>query len=212
MQKGFLNDKDRQTLYGPEGSGEVRLTEEQKRRMDENEMQHKANKQMHDMMNRGGGSEVAPWYNSNFPKGCQYNSPGCALEELKQSVHASPVHVKLVCDSQRWKEVVECRGLTEVRLPYCSLKDSDLPMLFEKIIENHNDTLRVLDLSCNDLMDAGAQIIAVALSKPGAVPHLEELRIFSNKMGKLGETILLSGLSVFRKKLQVTLQTPEYLK
>ena len=212
LNRGFLNDKDRQTLYGPEGSAEVNLTEEQKKKMNENELQHKANAKMHEMMNRGGGGEVAPWYNQNFPKGCQYNSPGCALEDLSQSTHASDVHKTLLSESARWKEVFDSRGLTEIRLPYCGLKDSDVPTLFECISQFHNETLTLLDLSCNDLMDAGVQSVAVFLSRSGTLPNLKELKIFSNKFSQLGQTILSGGLSVFRKNLKLVIQTPEYLK
>jgi len=209
VKRGFLN-ADRPSLY-PEGSGECALTDAQKQKMAENEMQHKANTKMEEMMNRGGGGEVAPWYTPNFPKGCQYNSPGCLLESLAQSDHASETHRKILCESSRWKEALTLTGLREIRLTYCGVKDSDLTELCVTIREIH-ETLELLDLSCNDIMDSGAQSLAVALSNPRTAPLLREIRLNDNKIGPLGQAALKAGLGVMRKKLKLVLETPECLK
>ena len=215
LKQGFLNDKERPTLYGPEGSGEVSLSDAQKRKMDENEFQHKANEKMHDMMNRGGGGEVAPWYNPNFPKGCQYNSPGCSLSDFETSSHSSELHRSLLSKSSRWQELISSsstNGLDEIRLPYAGVKDTDLDEIFTAIKYYHNESLKILDLSMNDICDAGAQLIASRLCVLHTAPNLSELKLFGNKIGELGKTSLFQGLKVLRKNLSISIETPDFLK
>lgn len=208
MRKGFLKDAD---IYGPEGSTECKLTEEQRQKIEENDYQHKANKKLNKMLNRGGEGELAPWYNSDFPKGCQYNSPGCVMTELMTSTYQSELHRQLLQSSARWKELRGSQDLDDISLAYCSVNDADIEEIFEHIKLNHNQTLIRLDLSCNDVMDAGIQKLVSSLVC-GCAPNLLELRLFQNKFSDLGNTLLTQGLALFRKNLKIITETPAYLK
>ena len=208
MRAGFLNENPT-TLYPSSGSGECSLSDEQKQKQQENERNHIANKSIDEMMNRGGG-DTAPWYTSNFPKGCQYNSPGCDMSEIGKSSHSTGMHRELLTRSDRWLNIIEgpC-DLKEIRLLYSSLKDTDLPELINAIKEKHNLTLEILDLSCNELNDFGAQIIAGALAT-NLAPNLKVLRVFGNKFTKLGK-VVLDGLKLLRKCLLIELEKPVYI-
>ena len=208
MQKGFLKEA---SLYGPGGSSECTLTHEQRKRIEENDFQHKSNAKLNQMLNRGGEGEVAPWYTPEFPKGCQYNAPGCSMAGLASSEYSSDLHRQLLHNSSRWQEFKAAGNLKEVSLAYSSMKDDDIDELIATIRSNHNDTLISLDLSCNNIMDSGLQKLVTAFVT-GCAPKLKELRLFENKFTNLGLVTVTQGLSVFRNDLLVVLDTPSYLK
>ena len=209
MKTGFLESAN---LY-PQGSSEGSHTSDQQAKMKENEMNYKANQQMHDMMNRGGEGPQAPWYTPNFPKGCQYNSPGCSMDPIRSTSHASAVHQSLVTSSERWKELYERDACTisELRFCYTGLKDEDVGKLFEIAGSRHGDSMRLIDLAYNDICDAGAQAIAAKLANKEFMKGLVELRLYANKVGELGHACL-KGLMMIRKGLKVVLEEPEYLR
>lgn len=205
LLRGFL-EKAGGTLYGPEGSPEGHVAPETHKAHAE----HKINQEINDGMNRGArdnnGYERPPWYTKDWPKDCQYNSPGCALDELPRTEHKSEVHREMVQSSSRWQEAI-APGVSSMRLSFISACDDDLTALVQHLKGNQDVT--ELDLSHNHIKDAGVQALVAALAA-GAAPNLRELRIYSNEFGELGQTMLTQGLPVFRKKLQVHWKEPSW--
>jgi len=167
------------------------------------------NENLNDQMNRGAkdnnGLELPPWYTKEYPKGCQYNSPGCTLEPMETSVHGSDLK-KQMTRGNRWSEAT-AQGTTSMRLSFMSICDEDVNDLVD-ILKGNSD-ITELDLSHNSIKDAGVQALVGALAN-GAAPNLLELKLYSNDFGKLGETMLTQGLPVFRKKLKVQWKEPSW--
>lgn len=198
MSKGFL-DKASEPLYPPEGSPEGKVDPNTHKAHTE----HKMNQDMNESMNRGAkdnnGLERPEWYTKEWPKDCQYNSPGCTLHQMDTSGHASDLHKKMVRDNTRWEEALRT-DVKEMRLSFLQLTDEDLAEVVEKLKDNK--IVEELDLSHNKIKDQGIQKLVAALSA-GAAPNLKELRVYSNEFGELGSTMLTQGLPIFRKKLVI---------
>jgi len=208
LRAGFLDQAKEKPLYGPEGSSEGRVAPETHKAHAE----HKMNEDINKGMNRGAADnnniERPPWYTSDWPKDCQYNAPGCTLDELEKSGHASDVHARMVRDNLRWKEALE-PGVKSIRLSFMQATDEDLNEVL-KVLKG-NTEVEELDLSHNHIKDAGVQALVAALAA-GAAPNLQELKLYSNEFGDLGQTMLTQGLPVFRKKLQVHWKEPAWAK
>lgn len=205
LNKGFL-DKAKEPLYGPEGSPEGKVAPETHKAHAE----HKMSEDMNAGMNRGAkgnnGFERPHWYTKEWPKDCQYNSPGCALDEMERSCHPSEVHKDMVRKGSRWDEAL-APGAQAMRLSFMSITDEDLDEIISRLKGNRD--LTELDLSHNKIKDSGVQALVAALAG-GAAPNLRELRLYSNEFGDLGKTMLTQGLSVFRKKLEVHWKEPSW--
>ncbi|CAJ1403817.1 unnamed protein product [Effrenium voratum] len=139
---------------------------------------------------------------------CQYNAPGCALDELDTSQHASDLHKGMVQNCGRWQEAL-APGVASMRFSFLQATDEDLNHIIEKL--KGNEDVTELDLSHNHIKDTGVQALVAALAA-GAAPKLRELRLYSNEFGALGETMLKQGLAVFRKDLKVQSQEPSWAK
>jgi len=204
MRRGFL-DKASESLYPPEGSPEGVVAPETHKAHTE----HKMNEDLNDQMNRGAkdnnGLEPPPWYTKEYPKGCQYNSPGCTLDPMEMSSHGSELKKQMTRGTRR--EEATAKGLKEMRLSFMSVCDEDVADLVTALKGNADIT--ELDLSHNNIKDAGVQTLVGALAN-GAAPNLTELRLYSNEFGELGQTMLTQGLPVFRKKLQVHWKEPSW--
>jgi len=200
LKRGFLDKvaESGESLYGPEGSPEGVVAPETHKAHQENNM----NKNLNEQMNRGApdnnGIEKPPWYTKEYPKGCQYNAPGCALDALETSTHVNELKKQMTRGS-RWEEAT-AKGVKEIRLSFMSVCDEDMDDLV-KLLKGNQD-VEELDLSHNNVKDQGVQTLVGALAN-GAAPNLKELRLYSNEFGSLGETMLTKGLPVFRKKLVV---------
>ncbi|CAE7514757.1 unnamed protein product [Symbiodinium microadriaticum] len=72
--------------------------------------EHKLNQDLNAGMNRGAaennGIERPPWYTKEWPKDCQYNSPGCTLDDMETSAHKSDIHKDMVRASARWHDAL----------------------------------------------------------------------------------------------------------
>lgn len=204
LRQGFLNEAS-ESLYPPEGSPEGVVAPETHKAHTE----HHMNENLNDQMNRGAkdnnGLEAPPWYTKEWPKGCQYNSPGCTLSDMESSAHGSELK-KTLTRGTRWEEAT-AKGLTAMRMSFMSVCDEDVADLI-KILKGNTD-LTELDLSHNNIKDQGVQTLVGALAN-GAAPNLKELRIYKNEFGELGQTMLTQGLPVFRKKMQVQWKEPSY--
>lgn len=205
LAPGFL-EKTEKPLYGPEGSPEGVVSADTHKAHAE----HKMNEDMNKGMNRGAkdnnGCERPEWYTKEWPKDCQYNAPGCTLQEMDTSSHATPLHQDMVRGSTRWQEAL-APGVKTMRLSFCQCTDEDLAEVLTHLKENED--LTELDLSHNKIKDAGIQALVAALAG-GAAPKLKELRVYSNEFGELGQTMLTQGLPVFRKKLEVHWKEPSW--
>jgi len=205
LARGFLQKKH-ESLYGPDGSAEGVVAPEAHKAHAE----HKMNESINGQMNRGAKDnnhiERPPWYTSDWPKDCQYNSPGCALGALDESKHASDLHKRMVRDNERWLAALAPR-VTCMRLSFMQACDEDLTEIIACLRGNMDVT--ELDLSHNNIKDRGVQELVAALSS-GAAPNLLELRIHSNEFGELGTTMLTKGLPIFRKKLTIACQDPAW--
>jgi len=206
LNKGFLDKAKDKPLYGPEGSNEGYVDPQTHKAHQE----HKMNQEMNEGMNRGAkennGIERPPWYTKEWPKDCQYNSPGCHLEELETSQHKSDIHRDMVRGGSRWKEAL-APGQAAIRVPFSQATDEDLSEVIDCLKGNKDVT--ELDISHNHIKDAGIQALVAALAG-GAAPNLRELRVYSNEFGSLGETMLTQGLPVFRKTLEVHWKEPSW--
>lgn len=208
LKKGFLSDAAilNQHLYPPEGSPEGVVAPETHKAHKE----HEYNQKVNGMMNKGANPEDWPkpeWYNPDWPKGCQYNSPGCTLDEFGNSVHASDMHKNMVRSNERWSEVYKTET-TSLRLSFLQLTDEDVAVVCEEL--KKNTVLKELDLSYNKIQDTGIQTLVGALANGKCAPNLEELRVYKNEFTDLGKVMLTQGLSVFRKKLKVQVEEPDY--
>mmetsp|Transcript_25001 Transcript_25001/g.75415 ORF Transcript_25001/g.75415 Transcript_25001/m.75415 type:complete len:254 (+) Transcript_25001:60-821(+) len=207
LNKGFLQQA-KEPLYGPEGSPEGHVAPETHKAHAE----HKLNEDMNAGMNRGAKDnnsfERPPWYTKEWPKDCQYNSPGCDLTELSTSGHTSELHRGMVQDNNRWREALAA-GVKSMHLSFLSLTDEDLAEVIACL--KGNEDITELDLTHNKIKDAGVQALVAALAA-GAAPNLRELRLYSNEFGELGKTMLTQGLPVFRKKLEVKWEEPSWAK
>jgi len=205
LKQGFLEKAKDKPLY-PEGSNEGYVDPQTHKAHSE----HKMNQEMNKGMNRGAeennGIERPPWYTKEWPKDCQYNSPGCYLEELETSQHKSDLHRDMVSGSSRWKEAL-APGQAAIRVPFSQATDEDLSEVIECLKGNQDVT--EIDISHNHIKDGGIQALVAALAG-GAAPNLRELRVYSNEFGSLGETMLTQGLPVFRKTLQVHWKEPSW--
>lgn len=208
LTKGFLAGAQREPLYGPEGSPEGHVAPETHKAHAE----HKMNDDLNRGMNRGAkdnnGLERPPWYTAEWPKDCQYNSPGCSLGPMDSSAHSSELHKDMVRGNTRWEEAL-APGVEAMRFAFMTLCDEDLALIIERLRGNQDVT--ELDLSHNRIEDGGVQNLVAALSA-GAAPNLKELRIHSNNFGELGTIMLTKGLPVFRKKLDVFWEQPAWAK
>eukprot|EP00927_Polykrikos_kofoidii_P080870 TRINITY_DN77870_c0_g1_i1.p1 TRINITY_DN77870_c0_g1~~TRINITY_DN77870_c0_g1_i1.p1 ORF type:complete len:271 (+),score=60.36 TRINITY_DN77870_c0_g1_i1:216-1028(+) len=207
LKKGFLNESA-ESLYGPEGSPEGHVSPETHKAHAQRMMNEDINKGMNRGASDNNGHERPSWYTKEWPKDCQYNSPGCGLEDFRTSVHKSELHKKMARDNVRWEESC-AKGAKEMRFSFMNLTDEDLKEILP-LLKGNEDVLE-LDLSQNDIEDAGVQSLVATLAG-GAAPNLRELKIFCNKFGDLGKTMLTQGLPVFRKKLDIRWEEPEWLR
>lgn len=205
LKSGFL-EAAKEPLYPPEGSSEGKVAPETHKAHTE----HKLNKELNQGMNRGAednnGYDRPAWYTKDWPKDCQYNSPGCALDELPTSAHESELHRQHARSSERWTEAMK-PGVQALRLSFMQVKDEDLPEILERF--RGDGQVTEIDLSHNHIKDAGVQAIVAALAS-GAGPNLKEIKLYSNDFGELGQSMLTQGLPVFRKKLTVHWKEPSW--
>lgn len=78
-----------------------------------------------------------------------------------------------------------------------SLTDADVPALVEAVAT----TLKTLDLSYNDISDAGLQPLIVALAS-GLAPHLTKLTLLHTRISDVARR-QLKGLALLRKSLLI---------
>jgi len=208
LEKGFLDKAKEKPLYGPEGSPEGVVSPDTHKAHAE----HKMNDDLNKGMNRGAtdnnGVERPDWYTKEWPKDCQYNSPGCTLHEMDTSGHASAIHKDMVRGGIRWAEAT-APGAATIRLTFMGLTDEDLAEVVQLL--KGNDVVKELDLSHNHIKDTGVQNLVAALAG-GAAPNLRELRLYSNEFGELGKMMLTQGLTVFRKKLEIVWEEPSWAR
>jgi hypothetical protein len=207
LKPGFLDSAKEKPLY-PEGSPEGKVADETHKAHAEHKMNEDLNKGMNKGAKDNNNIERPPWYTKDWPKDCQYNAPGCTLSDMDTSGHASDVHARLVRDNLRWKEALE-PGVKSMRISFMQATDEDLTEIIDRLKGNSDVT--ELDLSHNHIKDAGVQALVAALAA-GAAPNLEELKLYNNEFGDLGQTMLTQGLPVFRKKLQVHWKEPSWAK
>lgn len=205
VKKGFLND-NKKSLYGPEGSQEGKVAPETHKAHMEHDLSKKLNANANPMTEAHGDLPQPDWYTSEWPKGCQYNSPGCVLAPMETSKHQTPLHQEMVTKHERWQEALG-GGQKRIRLSFLQLKDEDVATLMASL--KGNDVVEEIDLSHNEIMDAGIQTMVGAFAN-GAAPNLKELRVYENKWGDLGKVMLESGLRVLRKKLVVHAEKPSF--
>lgn len=204
LKRGFL-DQAAESLYPPEGSPEGVVSAETHKAHNEHDMQKDLNAQMNRGATENNGLERPAWYTKEYPKDCQYNSPGCILDELDTSSHGSDLKKQMV-RGMRWEEAT-ARGIASMRLSFMSMCDEDIDDLV-KLLKGNTDVTE-LDLSHNSIKDRGVQTLVGSLAN-GAAPALRELRIYNNEFGELGQTMLTQGLPVFRKKLQLHWKEPSW--
>jgi hypothetical protein len=209
LKRGFLSgDGAQERLYGPEGSPEGAVAPETHKAHAE----HKMNDDMNKGMNRGAednnGFARPPWYTAEWPKDCQYNSPGCSLGEFESSGHATEMHREMVRRGERWDEAMSGTAKA-MRMSFMQLTDEDLEVVIERLRDNA--AVEELDLSHNKIKDRGVQLLVAALSK-GAAPSLRELRIYSNEFGDLGRTMLAQGLRILRKGIEIQHEQPSWAR
>merc|ERR1719253_214521 len=212
IKKGFLNSAT-ETLYGPEGSPEGEVSDEVKM----NRMNQDANDKMNKMMkgrepemkvDTGPDPAPAPWYTPEWPKNCQYNQPDCTLNPMETSTHSSDLAKDMVRKTERWQKALAGEE-KEVRLAFSSLADEDVETLLKAL--GKNERVEAMDLSHNNIQDAGIQTIVTFLATTDNLPHLRELRLYHNNFGALGTTMVMQGLTVFRPQLRVLVEPPEFM-
>ncbi|KAF4688591.1 hypothetical protein FOZ60_002583 [Perkinsus olseni] len=178
VTKGFLSGDAR--LYGDEGSPEGAVTEEQRRRRDEYELNCKSNDAMHEVLHKrdrivdgydGKYPDKAPWYTPEYPKNCEYNNPQCVMDPLQCS-----------------QNILDVRCPPESLPSLLLLSAGDIDVVMDVLGERHNNTCTFIDLSSNDIMDAGVQALVGRLCDKKVLPALNKLWLFGNKFTDLGES------------------------
>merc|ERR1740121_2281464 len=207
LKKGFLEEKGIEPLYPPEGSSEGKVSPDTHKAHSEHHMNEKLNQDMNHGAKDNNGIDRPAWYTKEWPKDCQYNSPGYHLDELEHSTHQSAVHKEMARGS-RWEEAL-APGMKRMSFAFNQITDEDLAEIAEKL-KGNTDVVE-LDLSHNHIKDAGVQKLVGVLSG-GAAPNLKELRIHSNEFTNLGKVMLTQGLRVFRKKLEIQVDEPSWMK
>lgn len=206
LKKGFL-EENKEPLYPPQGSPEGHVSPDTHKAHTENKM----NKDLNNSMNRGAednnGIERPSWYTKEWPKDCQYNSPGCHLEELSKSVQQSEVHREMA-RGLRWEEMM-APGVKRMSFAFNQVTDEEVEVIAERL--KGNEDVIELDLSNNHIKDSGVQKLVGVLSG-GAAPNLKDLRIHSNEFTHLGKVMLTQGLRIFRKKLEIQIEEPSWMK
>jgi len=210
VKAGFLNDPKRESLYGPEGSVQGHVSKEQQKKWQEKDVNDKMNQDMGAAPKKGQDDEdeKPPWYTNQWPRHCQYNNPGCDLDPLDESKSKSDFHMKNLRDNARWQKLVDGTD-KEIRLSYNSIPDDMIQEICDILKKNEN--VEFLDLSHNEICDAGIQTLVGELAG-GMCPKLKELMVYNNKFGELGRMMLEKGLTAMRKGLQIHVDTPEWLR
>jgi hypothetical protein len=136
FKKGFLDDAG-EALY-PEGSPEGEVSEDVKKAR----LEQATQKQLDDMQAPKKGAPVPgenepeapppPWYTPDWPKTCQYNTPGCTLYEMGSSGHSSEMHKEMVRKTERWAKAISGTE-RDIRLSFTSMVDEDLDVLLEHV-------------------------------------------------------------------------------
>eukprot|EP00397_Hematodinium_sp_SG-2012_P052458 GEMP01062010.1.p1 GENE.GEMP01062010.1~~GEMP01062010.1.p1 ORF type:complete len:242 (+),score=54.75 GEMP01062010.1:110-835(+) len=207
LKKGFLNDEHK-PLYGPEGSSQGLVSEDQKKKWVERDMSETMNKKLGLSADEEKTEENYPtpeWYTPEWPKKCQYNSPGCFLDPLKETAHQTNIHRNMQRDNARWKEIEAGNVGQNIRLNFLGITDEDIKELISMLRDK--DVIEELDLSYNKISDTGVQTLVGALAN-GGFPNLRELRLYNNEFTELGSTMLTQGLKVLRKGLTVHVTDP----
>lgn len=203
LKKGFLDGAEE--LYPPEGSPEGAVAPETHKAHGEHKMNEDLNAGMYRGAKDNNGVEPPEWYNKEWPKGCQYNAPGCTLGEMSSSGHMSDLH-RDMCRSERWQKAM-APGVDKMLFSFTQFNDEDVALLVERL--KGDETVTEIDLSHNKIKDTGVQALVGALAN-GAAKNLKELRLHNNEFTDMGETMLHQGLKVFRKKLEVVSKAPDY--
>jgi hypothetical protein len=206
LKKGFL-EQTNEPLYPPQGSPEGHVSPETHKAHAEHHMSEDLNKGMNRGADNNNGIERPPWYTKEWPKDCQYNSPGCRIEELETSKHQSAAHREMA-RGMRWEEAM-APGAKRMSFAFNQITDEEIAKIAEHLKGNRDVT--ELDLSHNHIKDSGVQKLVGVLSG-GAAPNLRELRIHSNEFSDLGKVMLTKGLPVFRKKLEIYWEEPSWMK
>lgn len=205
LKKGFL-EETKEPLYPPQGSPEGHVSPDTHKAHSEHKMNEDLNKGMNRGADNNNGIDRPSWYTKEWPKDCQYNSPGCHLAEFETSKHQSAVHREMARGS-RWEEAM-APGLKRISFAFNQITDEEVAEIAEKL--KGNDAVTELDLSHNHIKDAGVQKLVGVLCG-GAAPNLKELRIHSNEFTELGKVMLSQGLRVFRKKLEIQMEEPSWM-
>ncbi|KAJ8604335.1 hypothetical protein CTAYLR_002509 [Chrysophaeum taylorii] len=89
-----------------------------------------------------------------------------------------------------------------------SLTDADIPAIVAALPRDTHraSSITSLDLSYNDITDAGIQHVMCALAT-GAAPHLKHLRLDHTKITSLSRRQLFDGLKVLRRGLEIDAAT-----
>ena len=101
-----------------------------------------------------------------------------------------PIEIQVLSDDLKCS-----RNCTELRLAGCGIDDTAASCLAEGL--NYCKSLRIFDLSCNDIGDAGA----VALANVGLIHciDLEILELSGNSIGSKGAASLANSIKLYQK-------------
>eukprot|EP00392_Amoebophrya_sp_AT5.2_P006649 g6661.t1 len=175
IKKGFLNDDNRDSLYGPDGSEQGKVTEKQKQQWAVDDMNREQNKKA----GLGGYSssyDKPGWFTTDWPSNCQYNNPDCEVAEMDTTTHESDLHREVVRKSDRWRVSVLENTSNEVRLSFLGMRDEDLDAMVEELRDREH--IEHIDLTFNHLKDAGIQRLVGSLANKKCLPGLKTLRVY----------------------------------
>merc|ERR1719253_1946964 len=130
------------------------------------------------------------------------------MNRMETSTHSSDLAKDMVRKTERWQKALAGEE-KEVRLAFSSLADEDVETLLKAL--GKNERVEAMDLSHNNIQDAGIQTIVTFLATTDNLPHLRELRLYHNNFGALGTTMVMQGLTVFRPQLRVLVEPPEFM-
>ena len=130
--------------------------------------------------------EKVEWYNSAFPKECEYNDPGCDMRVLSVGSHED------VDDQLRVHELVRSRIAASVDsmvdLSGIGITDTDLVWMLKSLT-----TFQSIDFSRNRIGDAGIAVITKHLLRV----KVEKVDLSDNLFGVIGQS-QLDGVKIIR--------------
>ena len=131
-----------------------------------------------------------PWYTSEYPSDCQYNSPGCDMDPLAKSGHANEIERSAVRSSSKWLRFIGGYAGETIDLSNVGITDEDIDHLIP-VFEKTN-IIKSIDLSGNLINNSGINALCMYLLENTVC----EINLIGNSFDYIGKSQLEGMQSV----------------